>query len=587
MSKRALISVSNKSNIVQFAKYLIENDYTIISTGGTANHLRCNNIAVTDLADYTKFPEILGGRVKTLHPLVYGGILNVNDNVEHQQEMKNFDITNIDMVIVNLYPFEKVVASTPKDEATCIENIDIGGVCLLRAAAKNYANVLVFSNSDQYLNYIEFPGDVDRKKLAIKAFEVTTNYDSAINAWMSGHTGMVTRKYIPQIELKYGCNPHQKNAKVFVDKDMYGYFPFKVLNGSPGYINILDAINAWNLVRDIRTSLDMDAAASFKHVSPAGVALGTPLIDFEESYFKVDKTKVSNIAIAYLRARNCDPKSSFGDFISVNKKVDISLANIIKTCVSDGIIAPGYDPMALEILKEKKKGGFIILESIYRAGDSTTEYKEFHGCVLSQTVNNEIINMGMLNNIVSKKKELSENVKRDMIMSMITLKYTQSNSVAYAYKGQMIGIGAGQQSRIDCVRLARMKAETWLLRRSQRVLDLKFIDGIKKQDKINSIIQYIEDDFTPIEYNLWKQSYDQIPEPYTDAEKSRYVGYTDNVILASDAFFPFRDSIDKASKVGVKYVVHPGGSIADETVLKACDEYGMVLVNTNFRLFHH
>jgi phosphoribosylaminoimidazolecarboxamide formyltransferase/IMP cyclohydrolase len=590
--KLALLSVYEKNGIVDLARFLSSNDYTIISTGGTAKHLRANNIAITDLAEYTKNPEILSGRVKTLHPSIYAGILNIRDNDDHRQQMVDLDLSNIDLVAVNLYPFEKVVKLSPNDKATCIENIDIGGVCLLRAAAKNHESVYVLSSPGQYDQFRNNQEEICRKKLAIEAYSATCSYDMAIRDWMAGETNAITRRYLPEKQLKYGCNPNQTKAMILSAGNMG--LPFKVLNGQPGYINVLDAINAWYLVREIRESLGMDAAASFKHVSPAGVALGYPLTEYESTLFKIgtvgsntDRNDISNITAAYLRARNCDPKSSFGDFISVNAKVDITLANVIKNCVSDGIIAPSYDDDALEILRQKKKGAFIVLKMDPRATKSAVEYREYLGLVLSQTANLYTPTKNDLIDIATKNKGVSETVKNDMVMSLITLKYTQSNSVGYAYRGQMIGIGAGQQSRIDCVRLARMKAETWFLRRHPRIQEFKFVDGVKRQERINAIIQFIEDDFTPIEYNMWKQQFAEVPILFTSTERKTYLSYVDNVILASDAFFPFRDSIDKASKIGVKYIVQPGGSIADESVIKACDEYDMIMVKTGMRLFHH
>ena len=299
---------------------------------------------------------------------------------------------------------------------------------------------------------------------------------------------------------------------------------------------------------------------------------------------------MSKIAQTYLKARDCDPKSSFGDFISVNAHVDISLANEIKKCVSDGIIAPSYSEDAITILKQKKKGNFIILRGLepnYDLEEEVTEYREYKNCVLSQTSNNKIVTLENLNEVVTNNKTLSNNIKSDMILGLITLKYTQSNSVGFTYNGQMIGIGAGQQSRIDCVRLARMKAETWFLRKHPNSLDLRFKIGIKRQDKINATIAYIEDDFTQIEYNRWIKLFERVPEPLTKAEKEAFLKTIDGVVLSSDAFFPFRDSIDKASKIGVNYIVQPGGSIADASVIEACNEYNMVMVNTGIRLFHH
>lgn len=582
----ALLSVYDKTGLLELANYLTDKSYNIISTGGTAAYLKENDIPIIHIEDYTHFPEILNGRVKTLNPMIYGGILNVRTNNNHQKEIKNLNIKNIDLVVVNLYLFEETIKTASNDVNKCLENIDIGGVSLLRAAAKNYQDVYVLSNPNQYEDFILNKSNAH--ELALSAFMVTSYYDTIISDWFSGEK-CINKKYIELKKLKYGCNPYQDSASLLTCSN--DTIPFTILNGEPGYINILDALNAWCLVAEIKESLNMDAAASFKHTSPAGVALGTPLSDFEQSYYNIDNVSLSNLspaAIAYLRARNCDPKSSFGDFISINTTVDVSLANIIKNVVSDGIIAYDFDSEALEILKQKKKGRFIILKGNKEIiHNNNIEYREFKNCVLSQRSNNTIINRNDIKNIVTNNKELPETIIQNMIMSLITLKYTQSNSVGYAYENQMIGIGAGQQSRIDCVLLAKLKAKTWFLRRHPKILDFKFVDKIKKQDKVNAIISYIENDFTDIEYNRWSQLFDSVPEPLSLDEINNYIKEQTNVLLASDAFFPYRDSIDKASQIGVKYVVQPGGSIADKSVITACNEYNMVMVNSNIRLFHH
>jgi phosphoribosylaminoimidazolecarboxamide formyltransferase / IMP cyclohydrolase len=581
MTKKALISVYNKNNIVELANHLVENDYNILSTGGTANLLRDNNIPVTNISDYTAYPEILNGRVKTLHPKIYGGLLNVRNNNEHNTQCNDLNINNIDVVVVNLYPFSEVVTSNPNDIDLCIENIDIGGVSLLRAGSKNYSDVVVLSDPNQYEKFMN--NNHNNKELALDAFKVTSTYDSLISNWLSDGK-YITQNYEVLNNLKYGCNPYQDNATIL--KNINNNFPFEILNGSPGYINILDAINSWALVFELKVSLTLQAAASFKHTSPAGVAIYRDLSLEEKEHFNMSDD-LSNIAQTYIRARDCDPKSSFGDFIAVNSNVDVSLAKVIKPLVTDGIIAPSYDDEAFEILKQKKQGNFIILQGNQHILEHNVEYRQFKNCVLSQSSNIRIIDSSDLNNIVTETKFLNNTQINDMNMALITLKYTQSNSVGYAYNGQMIGIGAGQQSRIDCVRLARMKAETWFLRTHPIISSLKFVENIKKQEKINAIISYIEDDFTPVEYNRWLSNFIETPPAFTYEEKRNYLDNVTNVVLASDAFFPFRDSIDKASKIGVTCVVQPGGSIADENVIEACNEYNMVMVNTNIRLFHH
>ena len=597
--KTALISVFDKSGIVDLANFLVKNDYNILSTGGTFKHLKNNNINVTEVSEYTEFPEILNGRVKTLNPKIYGGLLSIRNDELHQQQLDELHIRNIDLLVVNLYPFENVMNNNKDDIDKCIENIDIGGVCLLRAGSKNFKDVYVLSSPNQYNEYMNSINNLTnltnvklleyRRKLSLDGFKATSRYDSMISNWLS-NGDYVTRIYTIFKNIKYGCNPYQDNAKILFDNsDNFlenTNLPFEILNGNPGYINVLDALNAWALVYELKLSLNEPAAASFKHTSPAGVALSRPFITEEKEYYNVDDN-ISDISVAYLRARNSDPKSSFGDFISVNENVDITLAKIIKPLVTDGIIAPSFDKDAFELLKSKKKGGFIILKGNDNILSNKVEYREFKNCVLSQKSNNKIIKLDDINKIVTNNKDLSLDNKKDMVMNLITLKYTQSNSVGYSYNGQMIGIGAGQQSRIDCVRLARMKAETWFLRNHKKIKDLPFKTGVKKQDRVNAIIQYIEDDFTEVEYNKWLLNFTKNPDKFNTDEKREYLDKVSDVILGSDAFFPFRDSIDKASRIGVKYVVQPGGSIADSNVIEACNEYNMVMVTTNTRLFHH
>jgi phosphoribosylaminoimidazolecarboxamide formyltransferase/IMP cyclohydrolase len=592
MSKTAIVSVSDKTDITLLGNFLKENEYTILSTGGTAKALREAGIQVTEISDYTGMPEILDGRVKTLHPKIYGGILNRSDDLSHQEEIAQHSIVNIDLVAVNLYPFE----SKPS-----IENIDIGGVTLIRAAAKNYQDVFVLTAPKQYQEFItntiikkttqelaEY-----RRRLATEAFRVTSQYDTLINQWFSGSTSVITKQkksdsdipsgYNKFIDLKYGCNPHQTEAALYVKNgDQY---PFEVLNGSLGYINTLDALNSWRLVTDIKSSLDIPAATSFKHVSPAGVGLGIEIKSSEAEFLGVSEEKLaeySPIALAYLRARNCDPKSSFGDFIAVNERVDVTLARIIKSCVTDGIIAPSYDLEAMEILEAKKGGKFVILQGNIDclSTPQAVEWKSYSGILMKQTANNHVYTEEDFSNIVTKNSDLSEETKRDMIMSMITMKYTQSNSVGYAYNGQMIGIGAGQQSRIDCTILARRKAEVWLLRHHPEVYKFaaELPPKMKKQDKVNSIIYKIEEGEDFIPDSQQKQFFENFRQ---------HNNINQHLILTSDGFFPFGDSINEASKIHVSHVVQPGGSIADETVIAACNSLNICMVTTGIRAFHH
>lgn len=351
------------------------------------------------------------------------------------------------------------------------------------------------------------------------------------------------------------------------------------------------------LVKEVRQALGSVAAASFKHVSPAGAAIAVPLTEVEMQAYEVTDPNISGAALAYLRARNADPMSSFGDFAAISDVVDVTAAKFISTCISDGIIAAGYEPEALEILKKKKNGNFIILQGKTDFKMPEMEYRELHGCVLAQRHNDVIPSREFMKNVVTAKKEIPDSAMNDMILGNICLKYTQSNSVGYALNGQMIGVGAGQQSRIDCVKLAvyvfysidyqARKASLWYLRQHPKVLGLQFKKGVKKQDRVNARVRYIEGDFTEVEYEQWKSLFEVVPEPLTQQEKDEFVKTMDNVSLVSDAFFPFRDNIDQASKYGVKYISQPGGSIQDEGVTVAADSYGMTMVHTGCRLFHH
>ena len=364
--------------------------------------------------------------------------------------------------------------------------------------------------------------------------------------------------------------------------------PFEVLNGRPGYINLLDALNAWQLVWELDQSLNLPAAASFKHVSPAGAAVGTPLSEVLEEVYDCQGKDLSELAVAYLRARGADPLSSFGDFIALSRKVDLSTAKIIRTQVSDGLIAPAFEPEALEILKAKKGGSYVVLQADpeYTAPDE--EFREIYGVVFQQQRNNLLLNAeNLLGELVTENKSLPTNAQRDLVLAAITLKYTQSNSVGYALDGQMIGIGAGQQSRIDCTKLAGRKADLWFLRQHPKVRSLPFADGVKAVDRTNARVAYIEGEMTPPEKQAWLQLFHQ-PPPLLDSEqKQEWLTQLQGVALASDAFFPFRDNLDQASRHGVKYVVQPGGSNRDEQVITAANEYGMAMAFSKIRLFHH
>ena len=390
-----------------------------------------------------------------------------------------------------------------------------------------------------------------------------------------------------ELELKYGCNPNQKPAKIFVNDGRE--LPIKVLNGKPGYINFMDALNGWQLVKELKNATGLPAATSFKHVSPAGAAVGIELDDvLRKIYFVDPEEELSPLACAYARARGADRMSSFGDFISLSDVCDVPTAKLIKHEVSDGIIAPGYEPEALEILKGKKRGAYAIIEIDPSYSPAPVEHKDVFGITFEQGRNEIKIDKSMLENIVTKNKELPELAAIDLIISLITLKYTQSNSVCYCKGGQAIGIGAGQQSRIHCTRLAGSKADNWLLRQCPKVLDLQFVDGISRADRDNSIDLYIGDDFMDVLADgAWQKVFKVKPEVFTKEEKQVWLSQASDVALGSDAFFPFSDNIERAYRSGVKYVAEPGGSKRDDDVIEAADKLGMVMAFTGARLFHH
>lgn len=390
-----------------------------------------------------------------------------------------------------------------------------------------------------------------------------------------------------EFELKYGINPNQKPAKIYVEsgEDL----PITILNGRPGYINFMDAFNGWQLVKELKEATGYPAATSFKHVSPAGAAIGKPLSDtLKKIYFVDDLGDLSPIACAYARARGADRMSSFGDFISLSDTCDVSCAKMIAREVSDGIIAPGYEPEALEILKAKKKGNYAIIQIDENYVPAALEHKQIFGITFEQGRNDLKIDNSLLENIVTDNKELPEDAKHDLLISLITLKYTQSNSVCYVKDGQAIGIGAGQQSRVHCVRLAGQKADNWLLRQSPKVMNLQFVDDIKRADRDNAIDNYIGEAYMDVlAEGAWQKLFKVKPEIYTDAEKREWLDTMDGVSLGSDAFFPFPDSIERGKRSGVKYIVQPGGSVRDDLVIECCNKYNLVMVNNGVRLFHH
>ena len=397
----------------------------------------------------------------------------------------------------------------------------------------------------------------------------------------------VPHNYLQQFDLKYGCNPHQKPASIL---SMKGYdLPFSVLNGQPGYINLLDALNAWQLVQELDEALGLPAATSFKHVSPAGAAVSVALDDtLLEVYDCKKNQELSPLATAYIRARGADPLSSFGDFIALSRKVDLSTAEVVREMVSDGIIAPEFDNDALILLKEKKDGKYLILAADPEFKIPELEFREVAGVGFSQLRNTIKINENtLLTKVVTKNNDFSAEARRDLVLASITLKYTQSNSVAYALDGQIIGIGAGQQSRVDCTKLAGRKVETWFMRQHPKVLNLPFHEQVRNVDRINARILFIEGGMTEPELLTWQSQFSRPVEALSPTEKGEWLAKLEGISLSSDAFFPFRDNIDQASKRGVDYVVQPGGSNRDKEVIAATDEYGMVMAFTGIRLFHH
>ena len=391
-----------------------------------------------------------------------------------------------------------------------------------------------------------------------------------------------------ELELKYGCNPNQKPSKIFMEDG--SELPITVLNGKPGYINFLDAFNGWQLVKELKKATGLAAATSFKHVSPAGAAVGLPLSDVEKKIYWVDDMDVefTPIANAYARARGADRMSSFGDFISLSDVCDEATALLIKREVSDGVIAPGYTDKALEILKAKKNGNYNVIQIDEEYVPAEIERKQVYGITFEQGRNELKIDNDFLGNIVTENKEIPDSAKIDLIISLITLKYTQSNSVCYAYKGQAIGIGAGQQSRIHCTRLAGSKADNWFLRQSPQVLGLEFVDNIRRADRDNAIDLYIGEDYMDVLADgAWEKIFKVKPAVFTKEEKRAWLDQMTDVALGSDAFFPFGANIERAHKRGVKYVAQPGGSIRDDNVIDTCNKYGMAMCFTGIRLFHH
>ena len=389
-----------------------------------------------------------------------------------------------------------------------------------------------------------------------------------------------------ELALKYGCNPNQKPSRIFMENG--GELPIQVLNGKPGYINFMDAFNSWQLVKELKAATGMPAAASFKHVSPAGAAIGTPLSDTLKKIYFVDDLELSPLACAYAKARGADRMSSYGDFIALSDTCDEQTAIMIAREVSDGVIAPGYTDKALEILKGKRKGSYNIVQIDPDYTPDPIERRNIYGVTFEQGRNELAINADLLKELVTDNKEIPESAKQDLILSLITLKYTQSNSVCYAKDGQAIGIGAGQQSRIHCTRLAGNKADIWFLRQHPKVLHLPFVENIRRPDRDNTIDVYISDDYMDVLADgVWEQFFTEKPEPLTREEKRAWLDTLTGVSLGSDAFFPFGDNIERAHRSGVCYIAQPGGSIRDDNVIETCNKYGIAMAFTGIRLFHH
>ena len=390
-----------------------------------------------------------------------------------------------------------------------------------------------------------------------------------------------------ELALKYGCNPNQKPSRIYMDDDRD--LPIEVLSGRPGYINFLDAFNGWQLVRELKAATGLPAATSFKHVSPAGAAVGLPLDEtLRKIYWVDDMGELSPLACAYARARGADRMSSFGDFIALSDVCDKDTASLIKREVSDGVIAPGFTDEALEILKAKKKGNYCVIKIDENYRPAPLEHKQVFGITFEQGRQELPIDDELLSNVVTENKEIPEAAKRDLKIALITLKYTQSNSVCFVKDGQAIGVGAGQQSRVHCTRLAGQKADNWFLRQCPKVLDLQFVDGIRRADRDNAIDVYIGDEYMDVLADgEWQKVFTEKPPVFTKEEKRAWLDKMQDVALGSDAFFPFGDNIERAHKSGVKYIAQPGGSVRDDNVIEVCNKYGMAMAFTGIRLFHH
>ncbi|KAI7867259.1 phosphoribosylaminoimidazolecarboxamide formyltransferase/IMP cyclohydrolase [Spinellus fusiger] len=590
--KIAILSVYDKTNLVEFATELHALNVRLLGSGGTAKLVRNAGIPIgkiifSDVSEITKAPEMLGGRVKTLHPAVHGGILARNLESD-DKDLAEQNIDKIDIVVCNLYPFEETIAKPEVTIPEAVEEVDIGGVTLLRAAAKNHARVSIVSDPSDYSKVIAElkSGEISqetRNALALKAFNQTSDYDTAISNYFREQYS----KGDAMLPLRYGANPHQKPAQIYTKN---ASLPVTILSGSPGYINFLDALNSWALVKELKEATGLPAAASFKHVSPAGAAIGVPLNDTDKKVYHVHDLKelLTPLASAYARARGADRMSSFGDFIALSDTVDVATAKIISREVSDGVIAPAYEEAALDILKKKKGGKYCVLQMDPTYEPESREVRQVYGLYLEQKRNTIKIDASLFKNIVTKNKDLPEEAVRDLIVATIALKYTQSNSVCYAKNGMVIGLGAGQQSRIHCTRLAGDKADNWWMRHHPKVLAFDFKKETKRADKSNAIDLYvIEQIGEGVEREAWESQFNTVPEPLTAEERKAWMAEMKDTVVSSDAFFPFSDNIFRARRSGAKYIAAASGSVQDEVVIAAADTNDMVFAHTSLRLFHH
>ncbi|KAL8276157.1 hypothetical protein RQP46_011451 [Phenoliferia psychrophenolica] len=611
----ALLSVYDKAGLLPFAQGLADAGIKLLGSGGTAKAIRNAGLEIGDVSDITGAPEMLGGRVKTLHPAVHGGIL-ARDIPSDIADLEAQQIAPITVVVCNLYPFNETVAKIPPPSiAEAVEEVDIGGVTLLRAAAKNHGRVVILSDPKDYDEFLSQwksgNGTVSedfRRRMAVKAFSHTAAYDSAISNYFrrqyasadSIPTAPAADKALlveraQQLTLRYGANPHQKPAQAYVTE---GSLPFSVLSGSPGYINLLDALASYALVAELSAAFvpAKAAAASFKHVSPAGAAVESELSATEMKVFDVEGLgSLSPIASAYARARGADRMSSFGDFIALSHTCDVATAKIISREVSDGIIAPGYEPEALDILKRKKGGKYCVLQMDITYKPADVETRQVYGISMEQRRNDAKISASIFTNFVSKNREVSPAALTDLIVATLSLKYTQSNSVCFAYRGGTIGLGAGQQSRIHCTRLAGSKADAWWLRHHPRVLAFNWRKGIKRADRANGTDVFVTGEIWDSEEGgserkEWEALFaeGEAPAPFTKEEKSSFFKEIEGkVALASDAFFPFPDNVRRATRSGVGYFAAPGGSVMDDKVIETADEAKAVYIMTDLRLFTH